>query len=170
MPVFSGSAALVIDAPIPALSSTALVGGFDPTNNFVQRRFALGNQDCVGTRRHSRMKSDPTHVTPHDFRDHASVVRVTGRTKAIHGVGGNVHRCIKTECVIGGRKIVVDCLGDTNNFYACLGQTIRRRESSLTADDQQTIHASVCHDLIDAVDTAIVFEWIRSRRTEYRPA
>ncbi len=69
---------------------------------------------------HTCGKSNPARVTSHDLYDHHAVVSFRRGVNFVHGVGGGGQRGIKAECDFGGGKIVVNRLGNADQFEAAL--------------------------------------------------
>ena len=114
--------------------AAARVRRLHPLDELVHARLLLGDEDRVRARRHARVQRDPADVASHHFGDHAPSVGVAGRAQPIHRLGGDLHSGIESEGVVGGREVVVDCLGHADDLDAGIGEALRGRESTFTAD------------------------------------
>src|SRR5712691_8193413 len=82
----------------------------------------LGDEDDVGATGDAAIHGDPAGVTAHDFDHHHAIMGLGGRVHAVDRFGGDVHGSIESEGEVGAGQVVVNGLGDADDFDAFLVQ------------------------------------------------
>ena len=78
----------------------------------------LGHEDDVGAAGHARVGGDPAGMAAHDLHDHDAVVGLRRGVQPVDRVGGDLHRGVEAEGVVGAGKVVVDRLGHADDRHA----------------------------------------------------
>ena len=100
------------------------------------------------------VQGDPPDVATHDLGDHAPLVGVAGRAKAVHRIGGDVHGGVEPERVVGGAQVVVDRLGDAEDVDTVLPKAVGRGERAFTADGQDAVDTGILERASDVLGAA----------------
>ncbi len=100
------------------------------------------------------VQGDPPDVATHDLGDHAPLVGVARRAKAVHRIGGDVHGGVEPERVVGGAQVVVDRLGDAEDVDTVLPKAVGRGERAFTADGQDAVDARILERPSDVLGSA----------------
>ena len=135
--------------------STALVAAVQQLADVVDVEGFFRNQDGRCSTGDTRVGGDPSRVAAHHFHDHHPVMALRRGVQPVDGVGGDLHRGVEPERHLGGRQVVVDGLGHTDD-----GQVEVVEE--LEGDGQRTVAAD--HD--ERVDPHLT----KRRRHLLRPA
>src|SRR3954451_6737836 len=90
--------------------------------------------------------------------------------QAVDRVGGDLHRGLEAERVIGPCQVVVDRLGDAHDVDAVVGQSLGHAERVLTADRDQPVEAELLERGAHALEPVIFLVGVRARCAEDRPA
>ena len=97
-------------------------------------------------------------MATHHLGHHASVVGITGRAQPIHSVRRDVDGGVEPKRVIRSREVIIDRLGNSDDFHSRLGKTICGRQRTFATDDKKCVHSRFGHYRVDAVDSAVAFK------------
>ena len=142
----------------------------EPIAHLVDVERPLGNEDDVGTAGETTVKRDPSCVTTHHLHHHDAVVRFRGGMEPVDCVGGGLHRGIEAERHLGGREIVVDGLGNSDEADTFSAEPMGHTECVLTADRDDRVEVFGLHGGQHAGDPVVGVERVRPRRSEDRAA
>ncbi len=148
----------------------AIVAAAQVRADLVEVERPLGHEDRVGAAGQPGVHRDPAGMTAHDLADEHAVVRLGGRVEAVDRVGGDLHRRLEAEGVVGSREVVVDRLGDADHRDARRAQPARDAERVLATDRDQRVDAEPVERGLDALLAVGVGVGVRPRRAEDRPA
>src|SRR5690606_23393410 len=98
--------------------TSALMGFVDPLADLLHAGGDFWDEHRVGTGSHARMQGNPANVAAHYLGHHAAVVRVASGAQTVNGFYGDLVSGIETERVIGGVQVIIDGLGNANNWQA----------------------------------------------------
>ena len=121
---------------------------------FVNVKGNLGHQYGGGTSRNARLQRDPAGIPAHNLHDHHPVVAFCRCVQTIYGVGGNLHRRLKTKSGVGAHDVIVNSLWHTDNGQAVL--FVKQRTNSkrtISTYNNQRIQQIVLERFTDSFDT-----------------
>ena len=126
----------------------------------------LGHQDHVGAAGEARVRGDPPGVAAHHLDHHHPVVTLGGGVQPVDGVGGDLHRGVEPEREVGGRQVVVDRLGHTDDLHAFATEAGRDTEGVLAADGDEGVDALAGQRVEHAPDAVVglVGDWCATCR------
>ena len=109
------------------------------------------------------MQGDPANVATHDFGNHAAAVRVAGGAEAVHGVGRDLGGGVEAERVVGSGKVVVYCLGNTDDLDAGIRQPLGSSEGAFSADGDEGVNTEAFHVLANRLSAVGALEGVCAR-------
>ena len=112
----------------------------------------------MGAGGHAGVQRDPADVAAHDLGDHAAVVGFAGGAQPVDGLGGDLHRRVEAEGVVGGVEVVVHGLGNADDFQPGVGEALGGGEGSLATDGDDGVDPQPVHVGFDDVRPAAVLE------------
>jgi hypothetical protein len=106
----------------------------DPLAHPIQGERLFRHQDHVRPAGHPGVQGDPARAAAHHLDNRRPVVRFRGGAQPVDRLGGDVHRGVEPERVVGGAQIVVDGLGHSHHENPVVAQPFGYPEGVFTAD------------------------------------
>ena len=79
-------------------------------------------------------------MAAHHLHDQVAVVALRGGVQAVDRLGGDLHRCVEAERLVGAAEVVVDRLRDPDDREAEIRVELRgRAQRVLAADGDQAV-------------------------------
>src|ERR1700723_3116973 len=94
----------------------------------------LRDQDDMSPAGNARLECDPAAVASHHLYHHHAMGRGRSGMNLDESIGGGLQRGIKSKGDLGGRKIIVDCLGSSYDLHSLLEKLIGDFLRSVAAD------------------------------------
>ena len=119
---------------------TALDPVTDLADNHIHTKRNLRNQNRISAAGHACMQSDPTGIPSHHFQNHHPVMRFRSGMQTIQRPAGNPDRRVKTEGSFCAGDIIINGLGNTDDFHADFSQFQSYGVSTVSADHHQCLY------------------------------
>ncbi len=147
-----------------------LEAGLDPVADLLDVVLLLGDEDDVGAAGDAGVQRDPASVPAHDLDDQHPVVRLGRGVQPVDRLGGDGHRGVEAEGVVGGVQVVVDGLRHADHLHALAVQRGGHAERVLAADGDQGVHPEVRQVLLDPRHAALDLHRVGAGGAEDRAA
>ena len=97
------------------------------------------DENDVSTSCQTAVEGDPACVAAHDFDYHDALVTGGGGVQAVEGTGHAFDGGVEAECHVGGLKVVVDGLWNSDNRQARVVHLECGIQGSVAADDDEAV-------------------------------
>ena len=125
------------------------------------------NQNDVRAAGDAGFERDPAAVASHDLDHHHAMMRGGGGVNFVERIGHGMQRSIESKRDLGGRKIVVDCLGHAYDLHSLLEKLVGDFLRAVAADADDGVDAqlarigddlsgNVAHDLLAVLHFFVV--------------
>src|SRR5262245_46189590 len=99
----------------------------------------LWNQNDVCASCDTRMHGDPAGVTPHDLNDDDSPMALCRCVQFVECLASRIHSGVETEGAEGASNVVVDGLGNGDEWNALLVELFCYGKRAVAANDDKSI-------------------------------
>src|SRR4051794_26110897 len=111
--------------------------------NVLHGKRNFGDKDDMRSTGDPCLKGNPSSITTHDLDHHDAMVRLSGSVNLVNAFGRGVNRGVEAKRQFGSGEVVIDRLGNANNFHPFFEEVEGDFLGSIAADGDDGVNAQL---------------------------